>query len=447
MFSQPVESGFVVTSPMGARSGGYHWGTDYGRAGGSGGYPVYAIADGTVTRSGPASGFGRWITINHNGLEGVYGHIIPEVSAGQRVTRGQRIARIDPNSNTNGGVAPHLHLEVHRGGWQQPGPNRLNPQTVLRGAPFPDNSQETPGVLYGIDVSEHQDNFNLCDAVNNAGLDFVILRTNDGTYKDRLFHSHLADVERSDALIAVYWYLRAPSEGTTIAQQADTVAEQLRGRTDLGVWIDVESVSNTGVKLLTGDDVHSAKRELEKRGLYVPGVYTGRWYWEHMPGGEPSMAGLGHLWVSDYGQVDRSGTPAAVYNASGGNAHRGWSYPLGDRKPDLLQIGSRGVINGYHPVDVNVYRGNRAELEKIFSGKGTTNGKETEAVEEIRRILKTPHVSLVNRDKHFDTSTLLSLLDRAAWENRELLKVICDKLNIDWAQAIADAIEEDNREN
>ena len=115
MTTLPVAQGFFVTSPFGPRAGGYHWGTDYGRGGGSGGHPIFAVKDGTVTRAGKAAGFGRWITIDHpasnGGGETVYGHIIPEVRVGQKVKEGQRIGRIDPNPNTNGGVAPHLHFE------------------------------------------------------------------------------------------------------------------------------------------------------------------------------------------------------------------------------------------------------------------------------------------------------------------------------------------------
>lgn len=462
--AQPVDESFHITSHFGPRDGGYHWGTDYGRDGGSGGHPVHAIKDGRVTRSGPASGFGRWVTINSGDIEHVYGHIIPEVSTGEAVTTGQRIARIDPNSATNGGVAPHLHLEIHRGQWQHPGPGRLNPATHLSGAPHPGGQvttahSDTDGVLYGIDVSEWQDNFNLRDAVNNAGLDFVILRTSDGTHADRLFRSHLDDVERSDALVAVYFYLRAPSEGTTIAQQVDTVAHQLDGRTDLGVWIDVESVDRDNRALLTGSDVWDAKRELESRGLHVPGIYTGRWYWEHMPGGEPSMDGLGHLWASDYGLVDRTGTPAAIYTTSGGNDHRGWSYPLGDRTPDILQIGSRGIINGYAPVDVNAYRGTRAELTTIFNPHtiketimSELSGVSAAALDEAKRnsaraveILEAPISSLINGTKAFKIQALVALIDRASWENRELLKAICDKLGIDWQEVINEAIKEDRR--
>ena len=134
----PVPQGFVVTSGFGPRAGGYHWGTDFGLAGGSGGQPIYAVRDGLITRAGSASGFGQWIPLDvdaeHDGGLYVYGHIIPEVTVGQRVAEGQRIGRIDPNFNTNGGGAPHLHLEWHEPSWVPPGPGRKDPVVKLAGA-------------------------------------------------------------------------------------------------------------------------------------------------------------------------------------------------------------------------------------------------------------------------------------------------------------------------
>ena len=144
----PVDRGFYVTSGFGARWGTVHYGLDYGRDGGSGGHPIYASQGGTVTMVGPASGFGQWIVLDHPTEDGsgttVYGHIIPEVRAGQRVEAGQRIGRINPDSNTNGGVAPHLHFEVHRAVWSPPGPNRLDPAPWLTGALWPGEKPTPP---------------------------------------------------------------------------------------------------------------------------------------------------------------------------------------------------------------------------------------------------------------------------------------------------------------
>lgn len=390
MVTMPVPKGFYVTSGFGPRAGGYHWGTDYGVEGGSGGKPVYAVKDGTVTRAGAASGFGRWVTIDHpasiGGGETVYGHIIPEVSAGRQVREGQRIARIDPDSRTNGGVAPHLHLEWHRYSWSPPGPDRLNPEHMLKGARWVGDTAPAPtprgSEIFGVDVSEHQDGMSLKQA-KREGISFAILRLCDGTYADRTFHSHLEDAESAGLLVSAYWYLRAPSEGTTIAQQVDVIDRQMGGRRDLSVWIDVESVDREDRKLLTGQDVWAAKRELEARGYTVAGIYSGAWYWEHMPGGEPAMQGLGSLWVSHYGKRNAYGNYRTIYANEGGSSHPGWSYPLGDKLPSILQYGSNGLVAGRY-VDVNAFRGTREELARIFN---PNHAKEELTVADVQRII------------------------------------------------------------
>ena len=390
MVCMPVPKGFVVTSGFGPRWGTFHWGTDFGKVGGCAGEPVFAMKSGSVTRSGPASGFGRWVTIDHpasnGGGETVYGHIIPEVKVGAYVKEGQRIGRIDGNRATNGGVAPHVHVEWHRYSWTTPGPNRLDPEVKLRGARWPGEAAAAPvrseGVIFGVDISEHQDGLSLRKA-KAEGIEFAILRLCDGTYVDKTFRSHLDDAERNGLLVSTYWYLRAPSEGTSIAQQVDVIDHQMGGRRDLSVWIDVESVDKNQRALLTKDDVWAAKRELEARGYHVAGIYSGAWYWEHMPGGEPSMDGLGHLWMSHYGR-NRTGTPQGLYNGDGGNGHRGWSYPLGDRRPDLLQFGSNGTVAGHHPVDVNAYRGTRDQLAAILTPPNASKESEVNADQAAR---------------------------------------------------------------
>ena len=158
MVTMPVEKDFYVTSGFGPRWGTHHWGTDFGAPGGSGGRPVYAVKDGTVARSGPASGFGQWVGIDHpasnGGGETIYGHIIPEVKAGDRVKEGQRIGRINPDRATNGGVDPHLHLEWHRYTWTPPGPDRLDPMKKLTGARWP-GEKDTPMTDNAVDIDLH----------------------------------------------------------------------------------------------------------------------------------------------------------------------------------------------------------------------------------------------------------------------------------------------------
>lgn len=438
-----------------------HSGTDFAAPDGT---PFYAVADGTVQYIGPASGYGQWIVIDHPAEVGggcsEYGHMwdafATGLKVGDQVKKGQLIGYIGSNGQSTGS---HLHLTVWERGY---GGRRVDPETWLAGADYPGDTTLTAaldGTIFGIDISDHQNGLALSRAVRD-GMQFVILRLCDGTYVDKAFKSHLADAEAQGLLVATYWYLRAPSEGTTIAQQVDVIDRQLGGRKDLGVWIDVESVDRNGRKLLTADDVHAAKRELERRGYHVPGIYSGAWYWENMPGGEPSMDGLGHLWVSNYG-ANRTGTPKDLYAGDGGDGHRGWRYPLGDRTPDILQFGSEGTVAGWHPVDVNAFLGTRDQLAHIFhpnnapkeapmstnaypwpDGPAALNDTKL-AAQEVRDLLKATRPSAVNKAKGYTLADYIILIDRAVWEQRQLAYAIARKVGLDPERIIADAITRD----
>ena len=370
----PVPKGFVVTSPFGARWGTTHWGTDFGKEGGSGGQPIYAVRDGLITRAGSASGFGQWITLDvdaqHGGGLFVYGHIIPEVTVGQRVIEGQRIGHINPDSNTIGGVAPHLHCEHHRYVWSQPGPDRLDPmQNVLAGAKWVGDStkEENMGTIFGVDVSEHQDGMSLKQA-KREGMEFAIIRTTDGTYKDRCYRSHLEDAEGAGMITAAYHYLRNPSEGTTVAQQVQASLEVM-GDKKRPLWIDVETSAGLHV-----DHIRDCKREFERRGVRVIGVYSYVPYWEgRIAPSEPDSHEFGAFWVAAYGQ-NRRGKPRDIYP---GDQHRQWNYPLGNQKPALWQYGSNAQVAGYS-VDINAYRGTRSELESLFTGQAAPEEEPSE---------------------------------------------------------------------
>lgn len=398
----PLKRGtYEISSGFGPRWGTMHQGLDFAAPIGT---PIYAPFDGRVIQGaerapGTVSGFYNWVWIEgttepYDFIVGHMQHSSILVKAGDTVKAGQKIAEVGNEGQSTG---PHAHCEL----WTRPGrlggraidpapfwgDNAANPgDTTPAPAPAPAPS----GTIFGIDISDHQNGLALARAKAD-GMKFVILRLCDGTYVDKSFKSHLADAERNGLLVSTYWYLRAPSEGTSIAQQVDVIDQQLGGRKDLGVWIDVESVGRSGEKLLTKADVWAAKRELESRGYHVPGIYSGAWYWEHMPGGEPSMDGLGHLWVSNYGR-NRKGTPATTYVADGGDGHRGWNYPLGDRKPDLLQFGSEGTVAGWHPVDVNAFRGSLEELAKIFhpgnSKKKSSRGEESVTFKQFTDFIK-----------------------------------------------------------
>ncbi|HAT1445452.1 TPA: peptidoglycan DD-metalloendopeptidase family protein [Corynebacterium striatum] len=400
MVTHPMRQGtYRVSSGYGPRWGSFHAGLDFAAPVGT---PIYAAADGVVVEGRDrrnVDGFGSWIWLDCQdsvGKDFIYGHVKHSgilVKKGDRVRAGQQIGVVGNEGQSTG---PHLHFEV----WGHPG--RLggahqDPARYLQGAAQPGETKPVQearpkpkpkgGTIYGIDISEHNDGLS-CARAKQEGIEFAIIRLCDGTHVDRVFHSHLADAEQAGMLVSTYWYLRAPSEGTSISQQVDVIDRQMGGRRDLPVWIDVESVDmsypagDPRRNLLVEKDVWDAKRELERRGYHVPGIYTGRWYWENMRGGEPSMNGLGYLWVSNYGLHNGAGDPRSLYASEGGDRHPGWDYPLGDRKPDLLQYGSWGTVAGRPNVDINAYRGTRAELEALFTGK-----QEELSMADIQRIL------------------------------------------------------------
>lgn len=110
-----------ITSRFGARSRGTHTGLDIATSRGT---AIVAAAGGTVTYSGYKGSYGYLVVISHgNGVETYYAHCSKlYVSAGMKVSQGQKIAAIGSTGNSTG---PHLHLEVRLNGVA------LNPQNYV----------------------------------------------------------------------------------------------------------------------------------------------------------------------------------------------------------------------------------------------------------------------------------------------------------------------------
>lgn len=119
----------TLTSGYGARWGTTHYGLDIANEIGT---PVYAVTDGTVLESGPASGFGTWVRVlQDDGTIGVFGHVDQSfVTAGQQVKAGEQIATVGNEGESTG---PHLHYEV----WDTDG-SKIDPAVWLgnRGVSF-----------------------------------------------------------------------------------------------------------------------------------------------------------------------------------------------------------------------------------------------------------------------------------------------------------------------
>ena len=113
----PLDS-YRMSSNYGMRShpvlGGLrgHKGVDMAAPSGS---PIYATADGLVSKAEWFSSYGNFIAIGHGGeLETRYGHLSRiAVSAGQRVRKGDLIGYVGSTGRSTG---PHLHYEVRVAG-------------------------------------------------------------------------------------------------------------------------------------------------------------------------------------------------------------------------------------------------------------------------------------------------------------------------------------------
>lgn len=202
----------------------------------------------------------------------------------------------------------------------------------------------------GIDVSEHQAGLDL----SALPLDFAILRTTDGTYRDRAFEQLLEGA--GDLPVATYHFLRAPYEGTSIAEQVDAALDVLDGRR-FPMWIDVESPAG-----LTLIDVQRCTAAFLSAGVEVAGVYTNARYWRrHMRSGRSGQrmadpSAFGALWLAEWRDnpvVELPGAPGGLPDQLPAAAD--WPSPLGFPSPALWQFTSRGRI-GAIDVDLTLAR-------------------------------------------------------------------------------------------
>ena len=384
MVTHPMKRGtYTVSSGYGPRWGTFHAGLDFAAPIGT---PIYAAADGVVVEGRErynVAGFGSWIWLDCQdsvGKDFIYGHVKHDgilVRAGDRVRAGQQIGVVGNEGESTG---PHLHFEVWGapgrlgGAHQDPAPYLANAAQPGEAQPAQETKPTKGGTLFGVDVSSHQDGMSLAQA-KREGIEFAIIRTTDGTHRDRCYRSHLEDAESAGMLTAAYHYLRNPSEGTTIQQQVQASLEVM-GNMKRPMWIDVET--NAGLRV---EHIRACKAEFERRGVRVIGCYSYVPYWEgRISPHEPDSHEFGAFWVAAYGTNPR-GKPRDIYP---GDQHRQWNHPLGNQKPALWQFGSNALVAG-HAVDINAYRGTRAELGALFTGNKLQ--EEELSMSEIQRIL------------------------------------------------------------
>ncbi len=199
---------------------------------------------------------------------------------------------------------------------------------------------------FGIDISHHQGVLSLAEVVaRTPSIEFAIAKLSEGEgFRDPNFGRYATEAKEAGLLFAGYHFLRGD---VGVINQAKWVKTVLAGR-NIPVIIDLERTNGTPQPTMA--HLESFMRAAEAIDLRIsPLLYLPEWYWAEI--GHPETAQW-DIWQSDYG------SNVGIYP---GNLSARWST-MG-RVASVLQYTSQGRVSGYFgPVDLNAFRGTRAEL-------------------------------------------------------------------------------------
>ncbi len=213
-------------------------------------------------------------------------------------------------------------------------------------------------MLFGIDISDYQRDFDLARA-KNEGYEFAFIKATEGaTWRGKYFAANLARARAAGMLVAAYHYQRA---GNSAQSQVDNIRSMVP--TDVPIVIDVED-GGGGVDL-TRDIIN----RLRQAGYRSPLLYLPMWYWQKI--GSPSLAGLPPLWYSRY-PANRAGYASVVWEKNAGWLNSFWGG-YGGLGVEVLQFSDMGRLAGRSPIDLNAYRGTRDQLAGLLNGAPVGN--------------------------------------------------------------------------
>ncbi|WP_228044869.1 glycoside hydrolase family 25 protein [Rhodococcus pyridinivorans] len=214
--------------------------------------------------------------------------------------------------------------------------------------------------LYGIDVSNHQGNFDFA-AAKREGFVFATHKITEGDgYRDPYWPRARDQMrEHFPGLFGGYHFARNDID---VNRQADALFKHL-GDTSIPIQLDYEDTKNRG----SIDNMKALIRAIEERGMRVFANYLPRWYWTgHM--GAPRLDGTPPIWNSHY--VAGTGYASVLYP---GDQHAGWAeFHTGAPPVVILQFSEQGQVAG-QSIDVNAFRGTEQQLRALF-GSGSTPG-------------------------------------------------------------------------
>ncbi|MCZ4277953.1 MULTISPECIES: glycoside hydrolase family 25 protein [Nocardiaceae] len=217
--------------------------------------------------------------------------------------------------------------------------------------------------LFGIDVSNHQGNFDFA-AARREGFSFATHKISEGSgYRDSYWPRARGEMERHfPGRWGGYVYCRTNTDPASEAR----VLREHAGSADFPLQVDYEDTVNGGSvdDLLRRIDAYRAVG-FER---FLP-VYLPRWFWESRMGRAPLDRLPMGIWNSDY--VSGSDYASRLYPGDdwaplrgSGGGRGGWA-DMGGRPVEILQFSESGVVAG-QLIDVNAFRGNDRKLAALF---------------------------------------------------------------------------------
>lgn len=152
--------------------------------------------------------------------------------------------------------------------------------------------------LKGIDISNWQKGISF-DAIEKAGVEFIIMRAGCGTNKDRSVNTFVSECNNRDIPYGFYWYSYAKSvdEAKKEAAKCINVIKEY-SKPAYPVFFDIEDKSQISgfTKKERTDMVIAFCEEIKKAG-YIPGFYTNpSWLEKYLE--KDRLVGVYDLWLA-----------------------------------------------------------------------------------------------------------------------------------------------------
>lgn len=204
--------------------------------------------------------------------------------------------------------------------------------------------------VFGLDVSRYQ-TINLA-ALPKQGYVFFAAKCTEGAHTaDPTYAGNLAEAKAAGALFAAYHFLHSDSSA---AVQADNIARHILDKS-VPVMIDCEPSGSSHPTLAIAN---ALRVELAKRGIRATVLYFPKFWYEQQ--GSPSLKGWA-VWQARYPSSAHD-YGSRLYLHAGGDSGKGWASE-GGQVPVIWQFASSAKVDGVAgSVDVNAFRGTRAQL-------------------------------------------------------------------------------------